>query len=359
MTDDPWQQNVEVFPALLRTKTAHITIQVVAALVVLILAAVTNLWVPMLLLVAALLGLGYLIARYMSRLTLFTSDAGLVVTDGVYCVDVPWADICCLRRQGSSWERWNVLSFQMQRIRELQAGRPVSRRKVLSLLNVRSHRMMILTHFGANPLEGRFKELLQIHRPELVPSGPLPISKRQSLCQHQLGAGSSEYHLRRSRRILFFAVSLVALGLTAVLAIAAHSLTLLVLSTIGVAWIVIVIAGSPNRQVLKVSESDGLSESLWSMGAINVSWEEITQIRQVRIGLVNAWVAEFPPRAVASVSRQPEIFPVVRNLLLKRGGGARINLTDYGLSPGDSRLGPILASRRPDLTPNPKDAHRP
>jgi hypothetical protein len=71
--------------------------------------------------------------------------------------------------------------------------------------------------------------------------------------------------------------------------------------------------------------------------------------------LVNAWVAEFTPRDVVPVSRQPSIFPIARSVLLKRGGGSRINLSDYGLSPDDDTLGPILARVRPDLTPNPNE----
>lgn len=349
---DPWQRDIEVFPALLRTQTPHLLVITGFVLAGLTFAVAVNrpllalLTLPPAAVMAAFVALPFL------RDTLFVSDGGLVRTNGTWMVQVPWEALCCVRRLDDLWERRSLVHFQPQPVQAMPPRGPLKEPYVQGIMLSRAHFILQATVYGAEPESGRFAALLAQHRPDLVPTEPPPVSKRWRRCPHQLTDGAQEWRrtwhatARAVAPITILAVLLLVLGLAVRNPIAVVVGLLMLVTTLLLAGM------QPARWTLTLSPR-GLTEEFGSSAALTVPWSDVDTIRRARRGLwpVAGWVVEFAPRAPTPFAPNLPMPKQAVTQLMKRTGGRRLALSDYGLRPDAEPLRSLLAAARPDLLP--------
>lgn len=349
-TDNPWYRNVEVFPALVRTHAPHLLIvgALIPASIALTVVADRRIFAAIGLVAATTFGALVIVPLRMD--TLFVSDGGLVRTNGRWMVQVAWDDLCCVRRIDDLWEKRSLLSFRARVVRPLPPRESLTEAWIVGAMASRVHLLLQSTIYGAEPDDARFGALLARHRPDLVPTGPVPISKRWQRCQHQLAPGATEY-VQTWRTRCLAAFWPMAFGAGVLIAGVVARVPLLVIAGMLTCTLVLFFVGiQPTRWTLTVSPT-GLTQEFCNAVALHVDWNDVTALRRVRIGLspFASWVVEFEPRGPRPSAGQTEIPESTAKAMMKRTDGRRINLSEFGLRPDAEPLRSVLFTERPDL----------
>ena len=349
-SDNPWYRNIEVFPAQIRSHTVHLLVLAVPLVVGVALSLLAERRIYAAIGIAVVAPLAAIIILPLRKSTLFVSDGGLVRTNGTYMVQIPWDALCCQQRISDLWEHRPLIYYRPQRVEAMPPKETISESYVIGGMNSRMHLIVQPTIYGANPADGTFGALLARHRPDLVLTEPAPVTKRWRRCQHQLPLGAIELSRTWRYRIqsafwpmVFFLAVLIASA-------AAHERLGVLAAMAGLVLTWFYVGITQARWTLTVSP-EGLTEEFVTAAVLHVDWKDVSALRQVRIGIspFRSWVAEFEPRGPRPGAGQADIPPTAAKTLLKRTGGRRINLTEFGLRPDADPLRLFLAAERPDL----------
>ena len=351
VTDNPWHHDVEVFPALVRSQTPHLLVLGSASLCLFVVAIASStvriFAIGALLLLAAL---AFLVVRPILRETLFVSDGGLVKTNGKWMVQVPWGDLCCLQITGSRLERRLTANYPQRPVLPLPPRASISQFFTVGLLQAGIHRMTMLSLYDAELSPGRFRDALAHHRPDLIPSGPVPIADRFSLCPHQTPEGGFERRLTTRRRILRFLPMFAFFGAGAILSLPNRGIVQLTICVVGFAVIMLAYSLSPRAFSLTVSP-DGVTETFAEAASLHVPWDQVIAVAKSG-PLGSSWIVHFSEQPARLAPGQTTLYPNAVAPLLRHNKGRRFNLTHYGLHPHEEPFSTMLAQSRPDLDPS-------